>query len=54
MLAEDIAAISAKPTAVKAGAKLVLMALHVDGIFSAELANAAGLAVVVRGSGGCR
>lgn len=45
MLAEDISALSAKPTAVKAGAKLVLMALHVDGIFAAELANAAGPAV---------
>lgn len=42
MLAEDIAALSAKPTAVRAGAKLVLMALHVDGIFAADLANAAG------------
>lgn len=45
MLAEDIAANSGKTTAVKAGAKLVLMALHVDGIFAADLANAAGPAV---------
>jgi len=45
MLAEDIAANSAKPMVVKAGAKLVRMALHVDGIFAAELANAAGPAV---------
>jgi hypothetical protein len=45
MLAEDISALSAKPTAVKAGAKLVMMALHVDGLFAAELANAAGPAV---------
>jgi hypothetical protein len=45
MVAEDIAANSAKPMIVKAGAKLVRMALHVDGIFAAELANAAGSAV---------
>ena len=45
MLAEDIAANSAKPMVVKAGAKVVRMALHVDGIFAAELANAAGSAV---------
>jgi hypothetical protein len=45
MLAEDIAANSGKTAAVKAGAKLVLMALHVDGIFAADLANAAGPAV---------
>jgi hypothetical protein len=42
MLAEDISALSGKAGVVKAGAKLVLMALHVDGIFAAELANAAG------------
>ncbi len=45
MLAEDIAANSGKTAAVKAGAKLVLIALHVDGIFAADLANAAGPAV---------
>jgi hypothetical protein len=45
MLAEDSAANSAKPMVVKAGAKLVRMALHVDGIFAAELANAAGSTV---------
>lgn len=42
MLAEDISATSAKPLAVQAGTKLVRMALHVDGIFAAEIANAAG------------
>ena len=45
MPAEDIAANSAKPMVVKAGAKPVRMALHVDGIFAAEIANAAGSAV---------
>lgn len=47
MLAEDISANSGKweTTAVRAGAKLVLMALQVDGVFAADLANAAGPAV---------
>jgi hypothetical protein len=40
MRAEDIEANSAKPMVVKAGAKLVRMALHVDGILAAELAKA--------------
>jgi hypothetical protein len=44
MLAEDIAVSSAKPMFVKAGAKLVRMALHVDGILAADLGNASGSA----------
>jgi len=56
MLAEDISALSAKPNAAKVGAKLILMALHVDGIFAGDLANAAGPAVwsEVRGDVGKR
>jgi hypothetical protein len=45
MLAEDIAARSAKTETVEAGAKLVRMALHVDPIFAADLSNASGPAV---------
>jgi hypothetical protein len=45
MLAEDIAGEGAKVEFVEAGAKLVRMALHVDPIFVAELANASGAAV---------
>ena len=56
MLAEDIAAESAKADFVEAGAKLVRMALHVDPMFAAELANACGPAVwaVVRDDVGKR
>jgi len=45
MLAEDIAAEDAKAEFVEAGAKLIRMALHVDPIFAADLANASGPAV---------
>ena len=45
MLAEEIAAEGAKAEFVEAGTKLVRMALHVDPIFAADLANACGLAV---------
>jgi hypothetical protein len=45
MLAEDIAERGAKPELVEAGALLVRMALHVDPIFAADLANASGPAV---------
>jgi hypothetical protein len=45
MLAEDIATESAKAELAEAGAKLVRMALHVDPVFAADLANACGPAV---------
>src|SRR5207248_639768 len=45
MLAEDIAERGAKAQLVEAGARLVRMALHVDPIFAAALANASGPAV---------
>jgi energy-coupling factor transporter ATP-binding protein EcfA2 len=45
MLAEDIAERGAKAEFVEAGARLVRMALHVDPIFAAGLANASGPAV---------
>jgi hypothetical protein len=45
MLAEDIAEQGTKAEFVEAGARLVRMALHVDPIFAADLANASGPAV---------
>jgi hypothetical protein len=45
MLAEDIAERGAKAAFVEAGGRLVRMALHVDPIFAADLANASGPAV---------
>ena len=45
MLAEDIAEQGTKAEFVEVGARLVRMALHVDPIFAADLANASGPAV---------
>lgn len=45
MLAEDIAGRGTKTEFVEAGARLVRMALHVDPIFAADLANASGSSV---------
>jgi len=45
MLAEDIAERGAKAEFVEGGARMVRMALHVDPIFAADLANASGPAV---------
>jgi hypothetical protein len=48
MLAEDIAEQATKAEFVEAGARLVRMALHVDPIFAADLANASGSVVWVK------